>query len=107
MICFVLEEIPVSKLKLSAELAFSKGQSEESLKIWTQVISREPKNEQHYYKRFRVQLRLQRFKDALKDLTSAIELKPAFEIAISQRAGLHLRLGHCREGMADFQLLQQ
>lgn len=101
----VEEVLSANKLRTSAELAFSKGQSDESLKLWAKVIELEPNNEQNYYKRFRVNLRLQRYSDALNDLNSALAIKPSFDQALSQRAKLNLRLGNCRESIQDFNRL--
>jgi tetratricopeptide (TPR) repeat protein len=61
----------------------------------------EPNNEQNYYKRFRVYLRQQKFKEALSDLTSALTIKPDFEAVLTQRAKLELRLGRCAEAEKD------
>jgi tetratricopeptide (TPR) repeat protein len=70
-----------------------------------QVIELEPQNEQNYYKRFRVYLRMQKNKEALQDLSSALAIKPAFEQALSQRAKLGLRMGRCTESVNDFREL--
>jgi DnaJ family protein C protein 3 len=71
------------------------------------VIEAEPNNEQNHYKRFRVHLRLQKFKDALQDLTSAITIKPEYVEALAQRGKLLLRFGRCNEAEKDLALLKQ
>ncbi len=96
----------VGKLRNSAEAAFSKGDSDEALKLWAEVIKAEPDNYSNFYKRFRVNLRKLKYKEALADLTSALNLKPDDENALAQRSKLNLRLGHCAEALTDFDKLR-
>eukprot|EP01032_Pedospumella_encystans_P020738 gene20738-23551_t len=72
----------VGKLRSGAELAFSNGNSDESLKLWEEVIALEPENDSNYYKRFRVFLRQQKLKEALSDLNSALKYNPSNENAL-------------------------
>ncbi len=71
------------------------------------MIELEPNNEQNHYKRFRVNLKLQRFKDALNDLSQALKIKPNFDQALSQRAKLNLRMGKCQDAIYDFTELKK
>ena len=97
----------VGKLRNSAEAAFTNGDTDEALKLWAEVIKAEPNNHSNFYKRFRVNLRKLKYKEALADLTSALSLKPDDENALAQRSKLNLRLGHCAEALLDFDKLKQ
>lgn len=92
----------VGKVRASAEVAFSNGKIDEALKMWEKVISMEPKNEQNYYKRFRVYLRQQKLKEAIADLSSALAIKPDYEVVLAHRAKLNMRMGRCAEAEKDF-----
>ena len=99
-------DIPsIGKLRSGAEAAFSKGEIEQSLQLWEQVIKLEPNNDSNYYKRYRVYLRQQKLKEALSDLNSALKINPANENALVQRGKLHMKLGKCLEATNDFQAL--
>ena len=97
----------VGKLRSGAEVAFSNGETEQSLKLWEQVIALEPENDSNYYKRFRVYLRQHKLKEALADLNSALKLNPSNENALVQRSKLKLRLGKCDESIHDYELLKK
>jgi predicted Zn-dependent protease len=66
----------------------------------------EPKNENNFYKRFRVFLRQQKLKEALTDLNAALFINPAYEVVLVQRAKLQIRMGRCSEAVTDFQKLK-
>jgi tetratricopeptide (TPR) repeat protein len=97
----------VGKLRSGAELAFSNGDTEQSIKLWEEVIKLEPDNDSNYYKRFRVFLRQQKLKEALSDLNSAIKLNPKNENALVQRTKLAIRMGRCEEAVHDFEALRK
>ena len=97
----------VGKLRSGAELAFSNGNADESLKLWEEVIALEPENDSNYYKRFRVYLRQQKLKEALADLNSAIKYNPSHENALVQRSKLQIRMGRCDEAVHDFAALKR
>eukprot|EP01036_Dinobryon_divergens_P038562 gene38562-50643_t len=99
--------LSVGKLRSSAEVAYSKGEIEQAIKLWNQVVDLEPTNEQNFYKRFRVYLRLQKYKEALADLNAALLLKPDFDNALAQRGRLQLRMGRCVEAEKDLLELQR
>ena len=126
-------DVNVGKLRSAADLAMSKGEVDAALKLWHQVIEAEPTNESNFYKRFRVYLRQQRFKDAISDLSSALKLKPGYEtgtfgvfcfpcrsvpvvvtlnfllfyIALLQRAKLRTKIGQCGEATEDWNTLRK
>ena len=97
----------VGKLRSSADAAFSTGDLAESLRLWEQVIQMEPKNEQNFYKRFRIYLRQNNLKAALADLNSALIIKPDAENVLMHRGKLQLRLGKCAESEIDWERLSQ
>ena len=97
----------VGKVRSSAEVAFSQGNIDEALKLWAKVIGLEPNNADNYYKRFRVYLRNQKLKEALADLSSALNIKPDYEQVLAQRAKLQLRMGRCEEAENDFLKIQK
>mmetsp|Transcript_36679 Transcript_36679/g.63651 ORF Transcript_36679/g.63651 Transcript_36679/m.63651 type:complete len:519 (+) Transcript_36679:63-1619(+) len=90
------------KLRASAETAFASGESEQALLLFSKVIQIEPKNERNYYKRFRVYLSQRKYREAVSDLTAALEIKPSYKVALAQRAKLHRLMGRCEEAVADF-----
>jgi tetratricopeptide (TPR) repeat protein len=69
------------------------------------VIALEPRNEQNYYKRYRVYLRKNRLREALLDLDSAIEIKPNDENFLVNRGKLNVKLGKCSNAEIDFKNL--
>ncbi len=58
-------------------------------------------NESNFYKRHRVYIRIQKYKEALSDLNAAIVIKPDYELALAQRGKLQLRMGRCVEAEKD------
>lgn len=97
----------VGKIRSSAELAFSNGEIEQSIKLWEEVINLEPDNDSNYYKRFRVYLRQQKLKEALADLSTALKLNPKNENALVQRSKLSVRMGRCDEAVHDYNALKK
>lgn len=109
MIAFANSEdvASVGKLRSQAEVHFSKGEIDQSLQLWSKVISMEPSNDANFYKRFRVYLRQQKLKEALSDLTSVLNLNPKHENALVQRAKLLMRLGKCLDAEGDYEKLRK
>jgi DnaJ homolog subfamily C member 3 len=91
----------VGKVRSMADSAFASGNMAEASKLWGEVIDMEPKNENNYYKRFRVYLRQNKYKEAWSDLSSALTLKPNKEDALLQRSKLGIKLGKCKEAEID------
>jgi tetratricopeptide (TPR) repeat protein len=106
-VCMSNQGESVGKVRSSAEVAFSQGNIDEALKLWAKVIGLEPNNADNYYKRFRVYLRNQKLKEALADLSSALNIKPDYEQVLAQRAKLQLRMGRCEDAENDFLKLQK
>jgi DnaJ homolog subfamily C member 3 len=96
----------IGKVRAAAEASLAAGDVPGSLQLWNQVIELEHNNGSNYYKRFRVYLRANKFKEAISDLNKVIEIIPRDENAVSQRAKLHLRLGRCLDATQDFALLR-
>lgn len=97
----------VGKMRSSADVFFTNGQYDQAVDMWSKVIMLEPNNDSNFYRRFRVYLRQQKFKEALADLNSALKLNPKNEGALVQRAKLNLRLGRCEESEGDFNSLRR
>lgn len=92
----------VGKIRASADIAFQKGEIDQALKLWEEVIELEPENDSNYYKRYRVYIRQQKYKQALQDLSSAIAINAKDENTLAHRAKLNLKMGRCSESMNDF-----
>lgn len=97
----------VGKIRSSADAAFSKGEIDQALKLWTEVIKLEPKNENNFYKRFRVYLRQQKYREALADLNSALSINANDVNVLTQRAKLQMKLGKCKDAESDFAALSR
>jgi DnaJ family protein C protein 3 len=67
----------------------------------------EPKNENNFYKRYRVFMRQQKYKEALADLNSALNINPENIQVLTQRGKLQVRLGRCKEAEQDYDQLQK
>ena len=95
----------VGKIRASADLAFSKGDVDQALKLLTKVIELEPKNEMNFYKRFRIYLKQSKYREALADLNSALNIKSDDINILNQRAKLSMRLGKCQDSANDYTTL--
>ena len=98
--------LSVGKLRASADQASTSNDFDLSLKLWA-IIGMEPSNDVNYYKRFRIYLKQQKYKEALSDLNQVLSLKPSNDAALSQRGKLQMKMGRCVEAEADFQSLQR
>lgn len=96
------ETLSVGKIRSSAEVLFTEGKFDQALEMWAKVIELEPSNDSNYYKRFRVFLRVNKLKEALADLNTALTHNPGNENAIVQRAKLSMRLGRCSDSEKDY-----
>lgn len=97
----------VGKIRSSADAAFSKGEIDQALKLFTEVIKLEPKNENNFYKRFRVYLRQQKYREALADLNSALSINGNDVNILTQKAKLQMKLGKCKDAESDFAVLNR
>lgn len=71
------------------------------------MIQLEPNNDSNFYKRYRLYLRQHKYKEALSDLSSALNLKPKSENTLAQRGKLYMKLGKCSDAYVDFQSLRR
>lgn len=78
----------IQNIRSSAELAFAKGQSDESLKLWGHVIALEPNNGDNYYKRFRVHLDQLMLQEAMADLDATLKHDQTNRNALEERSKL-------------------
>ena len=97
----------VGKLRSSADLALSKGEVDNALRLWEQIIMLEPNNDSNFYRRFRVYLRQNKLKEALSDLVSAFKINNKNEDVLVQKVKLEMRLGRCAEADVDLDLLKR
>jgi DnaJ family protein C protein 3 len=79
------------------------GKYSDALPHFHEAINNDANNYLTYFKRATVFLALNRPNAALDDLNKAIELNPKFTSAISQRAGLHVKLGNLDEAHIDYE----
>lgn len=56
-------------------------------------------NARNYYKLFRVHLRQQKYKNAVKDLASSVEVDPSYTVGYIQLGKLQMKLGRCDEAV--------
>lgn len=101
------EVLPVGVLRSRAKVFFSEKKYYRALDLWAKVIDMRPDDDYNYYKRFHVYLALQKYKEALADLDTALTHNPENEDALLQRAKLKMRLGQCEESEKDLLLLKK
>lgn len=103
-----VEEKPqtISSIRASAEASLSKGEVKKALELFSKIILMEPQNERNYFKRYRVNLTLRRYKDAIDDLSAALKIKPKYKMALAQRAKLYRLVGQCHDSVVDYETLQ-
>lgn len=95
------------KLRSAADVAFTEGRLDEAVRLYSQVIRLEPKNERNYYKRFRAYQRQRKFQQALQDLNAALAIKPQYKQCVAGRAKVLRQLGRCEEALADLGALSK
>lgn len=101
------ETVNIGKMRLAADEAFTSNDFDKSLSLWAKVIATEPQNEENYYKRFRVHLKKHDYRKAISDLSSALEINPKLEKALSQRGKYNIKLGSCADAEKDFVQLKK
>jgi DnaJ family protein C protein 3 len=114
LLCFVPSGTPVveavklpaaaegasaSKLRSLGENAMVAGKYDEAAQLYKKVIQMEPQNARNYYKLFRVHLRQQKYKNAVKDLASSVEVDPSYTVGYIQLGKLQMKLGRCDEAV--------
>ena len=70
------EGASASKLRSLGENAMVAGKYDEAAELYKKVIQVEPGEARNYYKLFRVHLRQQKYKNAVQDLATAVEVDP-------------------------------
>mmetsp|Transcript_887 Transcript_887/g.2877 ORF Transcript_887/g.2877 Transcript_887/m.2877 type:complete len:500 (-) Transcript_887:260-1759(-) len=96
----------VGKLRSEADAALATGQFEKGVKLYSQVIHKEPDNENNYFKRYRAYLRSRKYKDAYSDLSTALRINAKFTAALKKRVELGLQIGRCFEAVGDLSRLK-
>lgn len=93
------EGASASKLRSLGENAMVAGRYDEAAELYTKVIQVEPDDARNYYKLFRVHLRQLKYKNAVKDLSNAVEVNPEYTIGHIQLGKLQMKLGRCDEAV--------
>lgn len=95
-----------AKLRSQADVAFATGKLDEAIKILSQAIQLEPDSEKNHYKRYRAYLRGKKYKEALQDLSTSLNLDPKNGPKMHQRAKLFKMLGRCGDAVEEYEKLQ-
>jgi tetratricopeptide (TPR) repeat protein len=90
-----------SKLVSQADREFRNDRADAALKLYTEALSLE-KSPKTYYARHKVYLKKGKLQAAIKDLTTAVDLDPAYSMAYLQRANLWLTIGRCDDAATDY-----
>jgi len=80
---------------------FERGEYEQAIETFSEVIGSNPHLEHGYYHRAYVFNRIGLYERALNDLTIAINVKPELSNALSNRAYTFVKLGKAAEAIAD------
>jgi DnaJ family protein C protein 3 len=96
------------KLRASAEEAFSQGNTGEAVDLLQQAVALEPENAQNHHRLYKVRHRSRQFMEALKDISSAVDLvetegKDAYR---TLKAKLLIELGQCAQAVVECDQLQ-
>lgn len=96
--------VSAGKLRASAEEAYSQGQTAEAIDFLRQAVQLEPDNAANHHKLYKVRHRSRQFIDALKDISSAVDLANANDekdMYRSLKAKLLIELGQCDRAVAE------
>lgn len=96
------KEKDASKLVAQADREFRNDRADVALKLYNEALQIE-KSPKTYYARHKIYLKKGKLSQAIKDLTSAIEIDADYSMAYLQRANLLLTIGKCSEASADYQ----
>lgn len=81
---------------------FREGKADESIVTFGKAIDANPKS-MYYFHRGRAYMRVQNYRGALNDLTTAIEMDPTFAAAHFQRGLAFMKSDQKKKGLADIQ----
>ncbi len=81
------------------------GQLADALSQFHLAIDADPTNYMSFYRRATVYLGMGKFKSALSDLSSVVELKSDFTAARMQRANILLKQGMFQEAIKDYETI--
>lgn len=84
------EKVVVQSFLKGRELVKKKGKEEEALKLLTKAISQFERHALAYERRGQVYFNLGRFKEAIADFNTSIELDPDYTYAYFSRAKMHM-----------------
>ncbi|EWM25010.1 dnaj subfamily c member 3 protein [Nannochloropsis gaditana] len=94
------------KLRASADEAFATGDLDKAIKFLSQAIQIEPENEKNHYKRYRAHLRGKKYREALQDLSTSLQLDPLNAAKMQQRAKLFKMMGRCADAVGEYEKLE-
>ena len=91
------------KLRASAEEAFSQGNTDEAISFLQQAISLEPDSATNHHRLYKIRHRSRQYMEALKDISSAVELASDEEkdMLRSLKAKLLVELGQCDRAVVE------
>ena len=95
------KEKDAAKLVSQADREFRNDRADIALKLYTEALQLD-KSPKTYYARHKVYLKKGKLQQAIKDLTTAVEIDADYSMAYLQRANLFLTVGKCAEATADY-----
>jgi tetratricopeptide (TPR) repeat protein len=84
-----------------AEEAYHFGKYEEAIAMFSEAIRLRPRLPRTYYMRAKALSGLERYGEAIRDLTIAIKLMPDWALALDERADAYQKSGLIRKAAAD------
>jgi tetratricopeptide (TPR) repeat protein len=79
---------------------------DKAIKFLSQAIQIEPENEKNHYKRYRAHLRGKKYREALQDLSTSLQLDPLNAAKMQQRAKLFKMMGRCADAVGEYEKLE-
>jgi tetratricopeptide (TPR) repeat protein len=98
---------PTPYLRRIAAALSGLNRHDEAVKIYTQLIQHNPKDEGTIYNRGMAYLKSKRYQEAIQDFTLALQYDPDWTWALTQRAVAFAELHHYQEALADVNLALQ
>jgi hypothetical protein len=94
-------EADVGSVVRKAAAALSGGKWQQAVVHFTEVVGKQPDHPLPFFNRFYANLRLKRYRAALKDLDAALARSPRFKDALLARAALLRLTGRCDAAQKD------
>lgn len=104
------EAIPAKtpkELISKADRHFRDDQPEQAIRLYSEALALPGQTNaalsKIYYARQKVHVKQKKYPYAISDLSSAIEMDPAYTVAYLQRANMELTAGRCAEAVTDYE----